>query len=181
MNYSLFLRVQDECSRFVEESQGLPLYKNLPVAYSDIHRVKMRKRRHNGSGTIPAEVLDKTRKNLLRQGLFAYGAPIAANEDVEPFYVFPVNGYQFMFCPEIRRLSEDCHVILSAISGAMNDKQGTDLMQDVIDFSYQRHDLIEGIRSGAEIIFYSIPNYYAFRVSAFNNYKDLLSSIGGNR
>ena len=37
-----FRSIRTSCSQFIDESAGLPLFRQLPTSYADVHRVKVR-------------------------------------------------------------------------------------------------------------------------------------------
>ena len=55
------------------------------------------------------------------------------------------------------------------ISGAF------DITRDLIKYTYTNKNLVEGIHSGSEVIFFNIPYFYAVRVADFGNYNRLIN------
>lgn len=173
--------IHQQCSKFVSESGGLAVVKLLPTEYKDVHKVKARKRNLNTPFT---ETFNQAFKeiggDLCQRAIFAQGEETFVSEntqDQEKFYVFPINGYKYLYSEEVCNSSSDYKKVLDVMFEHFGGEKGKDVVTDLIKFSYKTSDLREGINQGAEIIFYNIPFYYAVRSSLYEDYADLLSDI----
>lgn len=177
-----FSVVKRKCSQFLENSQGLPLLKNLPSSYTDLHKVKIR---HKQNTSDVSETMNKAfennYRNLYQRSLFCNGqlSFVAEHTDHEPFYIFPVDGFRFVYCTEVQSSSvqyKDTFDTLLERFG--NDKNQTiDILTDLLKHTYTDKYLHEGIDSGAEIIIYNIPCYYAVRCNVVEDYDHLLTFL----
>lgn len=161
--------ISDNCSRFIVESRGIPLLKNLPAHYEDVQRVKVRHKKLNCTTT---EIFNAAFAHNLRQrAVFANGPssfkPILDEtvEDHDIFYVFPTDSFRFIYNPAV----EDSN-------GIFTEADDIELGVEVLRFGYTSLDLYEGIVHGAEIVLYNIPRYYCVRSSTIS-YENLLTTL----
>lgn len=166
-----------KCSQFLRESASLPLYKSLPKTYGDFHRVKVRQRKTSDEISEAFNRAFGTQFHNLRQrAIFASGAtPALVDEEHEPFYVFPINGYKFLYSKEVTNSTANYkHVIESLFEQFEDNNKAIEIVTDVLKYTYVRENLVEGIISESEIILYGIPYYFAVRVAAVPPYGKLL-------
>lgn len=173
-----FGKINYQCSQFLTQSRDVPLYKNLPRTYDDIRRVKIRKRKHNDSNFDEAfnQAFENEAFDLRQRAMFANGISslLDEGEHVEPFFVFPIDGFQYIYCPEVRNSSNSYKQTIGMMYEQFGDEQGSEVAQDLLRFTYKKDKLREGIVSGAEIIVFSIPFYYIVRCDICESYDDLL-------
>ena len=98
-------------------------------------------------------------------------------ENVEPFYVFPANGFKFLYSKEVDNSTENYKQVFESILDTVGEASGKDIFTDLLRFTYISENLANGIESGAEIIIYGIPYYYAIRESQIDNYDELLTAF----
>jgi hypothetical protein len=172
--------IQVKCSNFLEMSGGLPLLKNLPCHYEDFRKVKLRLRKKQSNEKFNKtfnEAFDEI-PHLRQRAMFANGPStfIAENGEKEPFYIFPVDGFQFMYSLEVTNSNTDYmeafDTLLSSVSSGV-DK----LMEQVLKYSYTHSKLDEGIEHGSEIILFNMPFCYAIRVSSVEGYDEILDRV----
>ncbi len=172
----------NECSIFLEQSDGLPLFRNLPSHYEDFRKVKLRLRKNKANDEFAKtfnEAFDQI-PHLRQRAMFANGAKsfIAESGEKEPFYVFPVDGFQFMYSPEVTNSNTD---YMTAFDTILEQFRGDkELMEQVLKYTYTREQLNEGIQHGSEIILYNMPYCYAIRSSSISNYTTLLTNMKGS-
>lgn len=172
---SPYCAIKDRCSRFIYESNGLPLMKLLPRKYNDVHRVKVRKRKLHGEfDSIFNETFEHETFDIRQRSIFARSVLSENTQTHENFYVFPIDGYRFMYNKEVDQSEEKYKKVFEQLN---NDDIGVDLLSELLRFTYSNKNLYEGIYSGAEIILYNVPFYYAVRVSSVDSYKNLLKSL----
>ena len=174
-------KLLQHCSQFLEESDGLPLFKMLPSTYSDLHKVKVRQKKQQDLDIVFNEAF-RQYPGLRQRAVFAqpFGSFHALGENQDPFFVFPVNGYKYMWSTEIDNSYEEYQTVFEAIVKGVGAESGADVITDMLKFTYTDEDLVEGINSNSEIIFYNIPHYYAVRttqVEAGDHYLDLLTDL----
>jgi hypothetical protein len=167
--------LQAECSDFLRESNGALLLKSLPKTYDGFRKVKVRKKNLN---EVFVEAFNKSftnHNNLFQRAIFANGETsfVARGEVTEPFYIFPINGYQYIYNPIVtnafQQYKSDVDYLLKKISRAA----AIDMFAKVIKRSYVDTDLPTGINSGAEVIIYDVPYYYAIRKSLLDDFKKI--------
>ena len=171
--------ITTNCSQFITESAGLPLFKNLSTTYSNFQRVKVRRQKRKDT---VAEAYDKAfadqYSNIRQRAIFAYSSEYEPHGDTEPFYVFPVNGFSYLYSKEVTNSSSDYKRVIDTLIEQFDDAgQATDIVIDLLKYTYSNVNLSEGINASAEIIMYGISHYYAVRVSAIPNYSKLVTII----
>lgn len=173
--------IKKHCSQFIDASGGLPVIKNLPETYDDFQKVKVRKRKHSNTFSNTFNGAFKDELNDLRErAIFVNGwntfkeSPEGA---VEPFYVFPINGFKFLYSKEVENSTQNYKQVFESVFCQMGEESGKEVLTDLLRFTYVSEDLSTGIDSGAEIILYGIPYYYALRGSRIDSYDELLTML----
>lgn len=164
-----------KCSQFLRESAMLPLYRLLPKTYGDFHRVKVRQK--SGDDKI-SEVFNRAFgtqfHNLRQRAIFASGTEPVVTETAEPFYVFPIDGYKFLYSKEVTNSNSDYKQVIDSLFEQFEDNNKViEIVTDVLKYTYVRENLAEGIVSDSEIILYGIPYYYAVRAATVPAYGKL--------
>ena len=176
--------ISEQCSSFIEESHGQPVFKMLSAEYSDVQKVKARKRNLRSTFTDTFnEAFSREFNSLCQRAIYAYGAATVERvcEGDDPFYVFPINGYRYLYSTEVESSSEDYQQVFEMMFEQFGPDKGREMIADLVKFSYTSSNLVEGIERGSEIIFYNIPYYYAVRVETAPDYDDLLSLIAKSK
>jgi len=182
-DYSEFAPIGESCQQFFEESDGFPMVKLLPKSYDDFQKVKLRKRKNGDSFAASFnEAFQHEIYHLRERSLFANGEIYLKDnhnldDTVEPFYVFPIDGYDFIYSREIRDSAENYSTVFNEIFNQLGETSAEKVFADLVKFNYTSTDLREGLSSGAEIIVYGIPYYYTIRKTAVKDYEKLLTSI----
>jgi len=171
-------RIKTNCSQFLLEANGMPLFKYLPNTHDDFQKIKVRK--HNNTtkfGKVFNSVFKEQLYNLRERAVFAIGGveDIYENEN-ELFYVFPPNGFRYMYSKAVNDSTNCYEPIFESIFNKLGETSGTMIFEDLLRFNYSTEQLSEGISSGAEIILYGIPYYYALRVTTISNYAHLTTN-----
>lgn len=182
-NYEKLSTIASQCTQFLYESDGLPVLKNLPSTYNDVHRVKVRQRKVNGDvHDTFNEAFEDEHYNLRQRAVFANG--IASFEirtpeqhGQEPFFIFPINNFRFLYSKEVDNSSTDYKQVFDVLHEHFGPDKGNEVATDLLKFAYTQHNLAEGISSGAEIIFYNIPYFYAVRGALVDDYEHLLTIL----
>ncbi len=177
----VFETLKTHCSQFFVESQGLPLYKNLSPQYEDFQKVKVRKKNSSNEFTETFnEAFEKQHPDLRQRAIFANGEssfqPIH-DEIHDPFYIFPINGFRFMYSKEVQNSGSEYKQVFETLFGQFGEEKGNEVLADLLRFTYTSKNLNEGIETGSEIIMFGIPYYYAIRVSSIASYDQLITRI----
>lgn len=148
--------------------------KNLPAHSDGFRKVKVRKKKNLKSDFIELfnEVFED-HDDLYQRAVFASTQVITAepSEQLEPFYIFPVDGFKFVYAENVSNTSNTYKEVFDKLMQNLDNSQGIEIFLDVLRFNYKKDDLAHGIKSGAEIIIYGIPYYYAIRKSIIDDYK----------
>lgn len=172
--------LREQCTQFLDESEGNPLLKNLPDTYDNFHRVKVRMRKGDGTFTDTFnEAFDDQHPGLRQRAIFANGEVSFEEEGdgLEPFYIFPIDEYKFMYSMEVENSSRDYKQVFDSLFEEFGAERGNQVICDLLAFTYRQENLAEGIEQGSEVILYNIPYYYAIRASVVDDYTELLTQI----
>jgi hypothetical protein len=169
--------LRTECSQFIRESAGLPLYRALPSTNNDFHRVKVRAQKRTDNVSEAFNTAFKSQfYNLRQRAIFAYSSPQLVTESTDQFYVFPIDGYKFLYSKEVTNSNADYKQVVDTLFEKVDDiSNATEIITDLLKFTYTNQNLYEGIMAESEIILYGIPYYYAVRMSASSGYSKLVS------
>lgn len=169
--------VAQNCSQFLKESGALPLVKNLPLLQPVVSRVKVRQRsRTDRVSEAFNSAFGQMFTNIRERSVFAYPL-VGVQENHEPHYVFPVDGYRYFYSKAIINSSLEYSVTIDTLVENVGDC-ATDIVADLLKLTYESTNLIDGIRHGSEIIFYEIPAFYAIKASAVRDYHTLAETLG---
>lgn len=164
--------IQESCPQYLQESAGLPLLKALPCSYANLQKVKVRLQKHKDSVN---EVFDKAFGNqflnLRQRAIYTNARVPQLVEGFEPFLVFPIDGYSYLYSKEVANSGKDYQHIIETLVETMTDQQQVnEIIIDILKKTYSMEHLSEGIQSDSEVIFYGIPYYYAVRASVVQDY-----------
>lgn len=164
--------IQEMCPQYLKESAGLPLFKLLPASRDSFCKVKVRLQKHKD--TIN-EAFDKAFGNqflnLRQRAIFANPSIPTLTEDVESYYVFPVDGYRFLYNTVVSNSGQEYQAVMDTlVESLVDESQANEIVIDILKRTYSTEQLHEGIQSDSEIIFYGIPHYYAVRTAVVHNY-----------
>jgi hypothetical protein len=155
--------IKTECSEFLRNCGGNYIVKNLPTRYDGFAKVKVRLKKTKTPFVKSFNKAFESKKHALHnRSVLGYSdvGLLTEESSTEPFYIFPINGYEFIYNPEIENASIDYKNI--GLSG--------NFIQELLAISYRTGDLREAISSKCEIVFYGIPYYYALRRSLITEY-----------
>ena len=167
--------IKHECSIFLEESNNKPLIKNLSIYNDGFKKIKVRKKKQQDIFTKAFNIAFPEHKDIFQRSIFANGdnAVMPIINNVEPFYIFPIDGYKFMYNIQVKNSSIEYKESIDNILKNINVSAAIEIFSDIIRKSYNNIDLEHGINSDAEIIIYGIPYYYAIRKSLVDHYVKL--------
>lgn len=153
--------IKNECSQFIQESGGLPLTKTLSENTPTIKKVKVR---HRKGKHVLGEMLDNTFDEAL-QSKAVFCSP---HDEDNQYYIFPPNGYQFLYSNEIKDSSIHSQYIYDQILQSLNEEDATSIFKEMLKISYTNENLFEGLQSKSEIILFDIPYFYAISTDAID-------------
>lgn len=162
--------ITNHCSDFLNEV-ALPIFKNLPNRTNSFEKVKVRHKPTDFIGECFNEAFADKGANIYNRGVFACTGYTINSDGC--YYVFPVNGYRFLYSKEITNIHE--HVI--SVLTQINEHESKSLVRDLLRLSYIHENLISGIQAECEIVFYNIPFFYAIRKSEVTNYERFLEEL----
>lgn len=165
--------IKKECSEFLQKSDGLPLLKNLPKDSRDIKKVKVRHKKNKNKeiNSVVNKVFDKE-ENLIQKAVFGHGPdgfiPVI-DEEVEPYYIFPINGFKYMYAPFIQNTTREYKATLNKLMSISEDLN-IEVFNDILKYNYIYDNLNQGLLSSSEIIVFDISYYYAAKYSYVDDY-----------
>jgi hypothetical protein len=165
--------IHSECSQFITESKGVPLVKSLDSQIGLFKRVKVRQRnRNNPIGSIFEEatnVFAIRERSLIANGL----ASDIVEEDCSEYFVFPLDGYSYIYSKDIQNSAEVYSRALENLKEAVGTGAG-EIAADLVKMSYKTGNLSEALKTGCEILIYDTPAFYAVSAEAFPNYTSII-------
>lgn len=167
--------IKSQCGDFLRESNGLPLYKSYPAGvHTGFKRVKVRfqRRRDPTSKVFESAFGTNTSVGFRERSVITTGAYPAADH---PFYVFPTDGYEYIFSKQVKNSASDLTDVLNTISEQLDADESHDIVTDLLKYSYQNTNLVEGIVNDCEIIIHNISSFYIVDAQAYPNYNLLIS------
>jgi len=156
--------IKQQCFQFLEESYGFPLYKSLPSTYQDFQKVKVRYKKQN---SIIGETFNSAFDSQISQrAVFANGGKtFHRNEGENSFYIFPINGYRYLYSSEVENSNLDYQAVFDSLCEKFDTQKTMDIVTEMMRYTYTDNNLSEGISNGCEIILFDIPYYYAVRAN----------------
>lgn len=146
------------------------MIKALPKHADGFRKVKVRKKKVKD---LFEEQFNKsffTEFNEIRNRAVFVNGTQPVSSDTELFYVFPINGYRFMYSPTVHDSTELYKDTFDKLIRSVGDT-GMDIFKEMLQLSYTYEDLQYGINQGCEVIIYDIPYYYAIRTSLVDDYR----------
>jgi len=169
----MFREISLNCQQFLEESGGLPLIKWCPRTYTDVQRVKVRKRKQCSEfDTAFNEVFTPTYPSIRQRSIIVNDEH---GSDSDQFYVFPSDGYKLIYSPTITNSAQQYGSTFADIKKSLTESTGTEIFQDVLKYGYTSGTMHEAILDSSEIIVYNIPYFYVARCRI--DYEKLLEFI----
>lgn len=164
-----FKRISLDCQQFIEESQGQPLVKWCSSSYPDVHRVKVRKRKKRDNfDEVFNQAFDAEYPSVRNRSIIVNDDK--KNESDEPFFVFPSDGYKFLYAPNIGHSKRQYGATLEGMRSSLKDDESSlSMLRDILQYSYRQDNLKFAILEKVEIIIYNIPYFYVVRgVTPYN-------------
>ena len=169
----LFPTIKTECSEFINDSRGIPMYKMLPSHREPFIKVKAR---HKKPKDLPlADAFNNAFSNIY-PNIFYRSIFCNTKEDningLEKYYVFPINGYKFLYCNSVKNTTEAYKSAMLGVLDIMVENEAISLLSTVLADDYINHDLHKALEKEYEVIVYNIPYFYAIKCSFFKEKDD---------
>lgn len=164
-----------ECGQFLTESNAKPLLRALPKNGDGFRKVKIRKKNKYNNPLehyFDIAFLNKYREIRLRSMIVQTAVPVETPEEQELFYVFPIDDYKILYNRQVNNYvayAASLRPIIETLDSAES------LLVHLFEHTYESQSLEQAIDSGAEILIYDIPYYYAIRSSLYKDYNDVLT------
>lgn len=179
---NLYDVIREECSIFLNESKNIPLIKSLNIGDKNVRKVKVRIKKKNVNNDIVESfnnAFSTTYNNIYGRAIFCNGKhkQLKKNDMDEEVYVFPINGFKFLYNPNVEYHME-YEKTLKTLEENMSELDPDRLLTEMIEYSYASGaNLDTALLSDKEIIIYNIPYFYAVKKNKFSTYSELLSIV----
>lgn len=170
--------LEKECSQFLKASNGYPLLKNLPLNNDGFRKVKVRKKKNATSDIVKIfnETFNNEQTDLLQRSIFAHGPSSfipTTDPNFAPFYIFPIDGYKFLYAQDVAETTETYKDTLSVLIDHYG-ASGIQTFKEVLKYQYSSEDLEKGLSTDTEMIIYDIPYYYAINYFLIEDYANFI-------
>lgn len=174
----IFPTIKTECSEFIRDSKGLPLYKMLPSNREPFIKVKARHRKSKNQPLATAfnNAFADVYPNIYYRSIFCNTNETNTN-DLERYYIFPINGYKFLYCNSVKNTSEAYKAAMLGVLDIMVENEAISLLSTVLADDYVDDNLHVALEKECEVIIYNIPYFYAIKCSFFIEKNDYNSII----
>ena len=167
--------IKTECSQYLNLLPTPDSWLMKPMKSNTGMSSKIKIRHKKVKAEYEAEinnVFSSEHQKLLQRCLIAYTSnkSLNLNDDMTLYYVFPINGFKFMYNPIIDYSLQQYDDLLDKLNDMGSSKR--DIFYNTIKLSFKSDSLIEANQNSCEIIFYNIPYYYAIQKEYFENFMD---------
>lgn len=139
--------IRQECSDFLYETNR-PLFKELNA--TDVFK-RVKNRHQQKLPDAYAQVLSEA---ISRPGEhFNLERSVITTSQLSSHYVFPINGYKYVYFPYSNNLKEHFDFVTNATS--------VELATELASMTHRRMDLHEALNSNIQCAVYNISHYYA--------------------
>lgn len=177
---NILSKINQECTQFIESSEGNYAQKALLFDGRFVKKVKVRKKKNKDSLLdLFDKAFEQEYRDIMGRSIFCNGIHRESDiENRETFYVFPIDGFKVLYNPDFDYYKEYTN-IYDTLKENMDQETAKKTFIDMIEYSYKINnlDLSEALFSDNEIIFYGIPYYYAVKCTKHPDYKELLRTI----
>lgn len=176
---NILTKIKQECGDFIEQSKGNHAHKNLYFDGRFVKRVKVRKKKSKDDfSKLFDEAFEGEYREIHGRSIFCNGPHSRETVDKGLFYVFPIDGFRYLYNPDIDYYREYMK-IYDRLQSTMDSVNAKNTFIDMIEYSYKEKPLSldSALFSGNEVIFYNIPYYFAVKKSKHPDYLELLKII----
>jgi hypothetical protein len=173
MTKMLFPTIKKECSEFIVNSNGIPLYKSLLSGKDGFIKVKARHRKIHDNSFESAfnSAFQNQTKKILSKAIFCNVDEIILPNH-ENYYVFPINGYKILYSKNDKNTSKTYQNALAEILDIVAEQHAVSLLTTILENDYTDESLSEALLNKKEILIYNIPYFYAIKCSLFPSIED---------
>jgi len=171
----LFPTIKLECSEFIKECRGKPLLKYLPKGKEAFIKVKARHRKNKENKLNKIFDVAFENDNFLSKSIICNTN--AGSDHVEEFYIFPINGYKFLYSKNDKNTSETYKNALLEIIDLVKENDALSLLTTILAEDYTAENLVVALDENKEVILYNIPYFYAIKRSLFPRIEDYQNII----
>jgi L-ribulose-5-phosphate 3-epimerase UlaE len=174
----LFPTIKKECSQFIRNSNGNPLFKSLPSGKDAFIRVKARHRKMHDDSFENAfnSAFQKQTNKIFSKAIFCN-----TNEVILPnhenYYVFPIDGYRILYSKNDKNTSKTYQTALAEILDMVAENHAVSLLTTILSDDYTDENLSEALLHKKEILIYNIPYFFAIKCSLFPSIADYKNII----
>lgn len=177
-----FSVISRECSQYLKESSGRPLYRSFTTQSNPImenlYKIKVRHKKTT-EPTLTEMYSEALVPKIRERSVFTHGTPRASQQNETQFFIFPKDGYKYLYSKEITDSSDDYKQVIDALIETVSYDKTYEIVTDMLKFTYSNKNLMEGIQEDAEILFYNIPYFYAIPTNSCSSYEEVLKKIHG--
>ena len=157
------MKISTNCSQFLLESGNKPAFKYIP---RNVHFTKVKARlKRNGGAFSEAFNTALGDPQLRQRAIYAHGQPIGEDNQ---YYIFPINGYKYLY---------NSNITNSNMLESVHHGVDSSAFEELVKRSYTTSDLRNGLMAGSEIIFHNTPFCYAVNTQTVESYDELLSFL----
>lgn len=150
-----FSSIAKECKTFLSITGNKPLIKEFAPGPA-VRKVKVRHKRNSGIYQVLESVVkDNVSKKFV---VCSTKPPDVFNEQSIPYYIFPIDGFQYVSSSVMKSLKDQGMEILSQL---VRENRDEETIKSVIRTYNNDIPLMEHINRGNEILLYGITHFYA--------------------
>lgn len=172
--------IKAECSDFLSQASVYPALKAFNDHGRYLRKVKVRHKKNPvGFIRVIGDALQKEHQNIHIRSVFANG-PHGHAVGMKTHYIFPKNGFKFLFNPRINDHEEYRGSYMKLLSLELGDRvKALEMMEDSIEYAYINDDtsLHDALKSKKEIIFYNMSYYYTVSSEKYPCYNELIGLL----
>ncbi|MGZ8890257.1 MAG: hypothetical protein ACXW0J_02515, partial [Nitrososphaeraceae archaeon] len=84
--------IKRDCSQFIAESQGIPIYKRLPSSYGNVNKIKARfKKKNDVIGAAFNDAFSHKALNIRQRAIICQSLLPTSSVTEDVFYILPKN------------------------------------------------------------------------------------------
>lgn len=163
--------INKECSNFLNLSKGNYLIKYLKSEGEGLRKVKVRRKKWNSEFVEVFNSAFPEYNEILQRSIITSHEPNIS--DGEAFYIFPIDGFKFLYNPNVKDIVKTYKEIFLKLKLIFSDESST-FMNDILKNGYMSDKLDYAINENSQIIIYNIPYYYALRKSLVDDYTKII-------
>jgi len=171
-------QLSKDCSIFLEQSNGIPFFKDSPIEYQDVQKVKVRIKKNKDIFTQTFnEAFNNITQNIKPRSVMARNYHDSSEvPGKESFYVFIPNGFSFISTTKLSEQLKLQNTFNNLIGQTNNNDSAREIITEIISMSYRTDDTLSNVvLEEREVLFFNIPYFYTIRTQSYPEYDKLLS------